>query len=52
MYEATTGNLAWVDDKQKTLAIADVPPVAFSEGMRMAALIFAKRKTEAAADDA
>ncbi len=51
MYETTTGSLAWVDDKQKTLAIADVPPVAFSEGMRMAALIFAKRKVEGAADD-
>src|SRR4029077_4720253 len=52
MYETTTGNLGWVDDKQKPLAATDVPPVAFSEGMRMAALIFAKRKTEGTGDDA
>lgn len=46
MYETQTGSLSWVDDKQRTLAIADVPPVAFSEGMRMASMIYAKRKTE------
>jgi hypothetical protein len=51
MYECTTGGLGWVDDKQKAIAIADVPPVALSEGMRMAALIFAKRKVEGADDD-
>ncbi|MFT3692228.1 MAG: DUF4132 domain-containing protein [Kofleriaceae bacterium] len=46
MYETTTGDLTWVDDKQRTLAVADVPPVAYSEGMRMASLIYAKRKVE------
>lgn len=46
MYETTTGELAFVDDKQKPIAVVDVPPVAFSEGMRMASLIYAKRKTE------
>jgi len=46
MYETTTGDLTWVDDKQRPLAVADVPPVAYSEGMRMASLIYAKRKIE------
>ncbi len=51
MYETTTGELAWVDDKQKPIAVVDVTPVAFSEGMRMAAAIYAKRKTEEETDD-
>jgi len=46
MDETTTGDLSWVDDKQRPVAIADVPPVAFSEGMRMAAQIYAKRKVD------
>jgi predicted DNA-binding WGR domain protein len=46
MYETTTGDLEWVDEKQKQLLIAEVPPIAFSEGMRMAAGIHAKRKIE------
>jgi hypothetical protein len=46
MYETTTGELAWVDDKQRAIAVVDVPPIAFSEGMRMAAAIYAKRKVE------
>ncbi len=45
-YETSTGSLGWVDDKQRTLAVVDVPPIAFSEGMRMAAQIYAKRKLE------
>lgn len=44
MWETTTGQLAWVDDKQRPIAVVDVPPVAFSEGMRMAAQIYAKRR--------
>lgn len=44
MWETVTGDLAWVDDKQRSIAIVDVPPVAFSEGMRMASKIYAKRK--------
>ena len=51
MYETTTGDLSWVDDKQRPLAVADVPPVAYSEGMRMASLIYAKRKVEETADE-
>jgi hypothetical protein len=46
MYETTTGALTWVDDKQRPIAVVDVPPIAFSEGMRMAAAIYAKRKVE------
>lgn len=51
MYETTTGDLTWVDDKQRTLDIKDVPPIAYSEGMRMAELIYAKRKIEKEGDD-
>lgn len=52
MYSTATGELAWVDDKQRPLAVVDVPPVAFSEGMRMASLIHAKRPVEGGDDDA
>lgn len=44
--ETTTGELSWVDDKQRPIAVVDVPPVAFSEGMRMAGQIYAKRKVD------
>jgi hypothetical protein len=44
--ETTTGELAWVDDKQRPIAVVDVPPIAFSESMRMAAQIYAKRKVD------
>ena len=44
--ETHTGDLIWVDGRQKVLARAHVGPVAFSEGMRMAAAIYAKRKVE------
>ncbi|MEQ1567385.1 MAG: DUF4132 domain-containing protein, partial [Myxococcota bacterium] len=46
MYETTTGDLSWVDHRQRGLMLADVGPVAFSEGMRMASGLFAKRKIE------
>lgn len=46
MYETATGDLAWVDGRQRGLTLAEVGPVAFSEGMRMAAAIYAKRKIE------
>jgi predicted DNA-binding WGR domain protein len=46
MYEATTGELSWVDGRQRGLTLADVGPVAFSEGMRMASALYAKRKIE------
>ena len=51
MDETETGGLGWVDDKQKTLAIEDVPAIAFSEGMRMAAAIYAKREVEKKEDE-
>lgn len=51
MYETTTGDLAWVDSKQRPLPIGEVGPVAFSEGMRMASAIYAKRKVASAGDD-
>ncbi|MBX3160582.1 MAG: DUF4132 domain-containing protein [Deltaproteobacteria bacterium] len=51
MDSTTTGDLTWVDDKQRPLAVVDVSPVAFSEGMRMASKIWAKRKTKDAEDD-
>lgn len=51
MYETTTGDLSWVDDKQRPIAVTDVPAIAFSEGMRMASLIYAKRKVEKEGDN-
>lgn len=44
--EAVTEELSWVDEAGNTLAIADVPPIAFSEGMRMASAIYGKRVVE------
>ena len=52
MYETTTGDLTWVDDKQRPIEVVNVPPVAYSEGMRMASLIYAKRKVEKAEEEA
>lgn len=46
MYETSTGGLGWVDARQRALTIAEVGPVAFSEGMRMASALYAKRKLE------
>ncbi|NLG54551.1 MAG: DUF4132 domain-containing protein [Rhodococcus sp.] len=39
------GELIWVHD-DVTLALSDVPPVAYSEGMRMATILYAGRKIE------
>jgi hypothetical protein len=44
--ETYTGELIFVDSDQKPLKIADVGRVTFSEGVRMASQIFAKRKVE------
>ncbi len=41
-----TGDLAWLDLREKTIPLAEVGPVAFSEGMRMASAIYAGRKVE------
>lgn len=45
-YETTTGSLWWADTEGRALLLKDVGPVAWSEGMRMAAAIHAKRKVE------
>jgi predicted DNA-binding WGR domain protein len=52
MYETTTGSLFWVDPDGATLRLADVGPVAWSEGMRMAAAIHRKRQVEERTDGA
>ena len=44
--ETETGELLWVDSKEKPLTAFAAGPVAFSEGMRMASLIFAGRQVE------
>jgi hypothetical protein len=44
--ETYTGELIFVDSNQKPLKIADVGRVTFSEGMRMASEIYAKRKVD------
>jgi hypothetical protein len=44
--ETWTGELIFVDSDQKPLAIAEVGRVTFSEGVRMASQIYAKRKVE------
>jgi uncharacterized protein DUF4132 len=44
--ETYTGELIFVDSDQKPRKIADVGRVTFSEGVRMASQIFAKRKVE------
>lgn len=50
--ETYTGSLSWVDAKEKTLALKDVGPVAYSEGMRMASAIYAARVVEKTEADA
>lgn len=44
--ETYTGLLSWVDDRERALPLAEVGPVAFSEGMRMASAIYAARVVE------
>lgn len=46
MYETYTGELIWVDTRERQIPLKDVGPVAFSEGMRMASGIFAARTKE------
>lgn len=45
-YETYTGDLIWVDERERSIPIVDVGPVAYSEGMRMASAIFAGRAKE------
>ena len=49
--ETYTSDLIFTDDKEHTLPINEVGPVAFSEGIRMAASIYAKRVVEKNQDD-
>ncbi|MCA9140324.1 MAG: DUF4132 domain-containing protein [Planctomycetales bacterium] len=46
-----TGSLVFVDENQRSLKISSVGPVTFSEGVRMASEIYAKRKVESSEDD-
>jgi hypothetical protein len=48
--ETYTGALSWVDGRERGLKLAEVGPVAFSEGMRMASAIYAARVVEKQAD--
>ena len=49
--ETYTSDLIFTDDRERTLVIEDVGPVAFSEGIRMAASIYAKRVVDNDDDD-
>ena len=42
-FETYTGELLFTDERERGVPIKDVGPVAFSEGMRMASAIYAKR---------
>jgi hypothetical protein len=44
--ETHTGDLAWVDAREHALKVADVGPVAYSEGVRMASAIYGARVVE------
>ncbi len=44
--ETETGDLAWVDSRERSLSAAEAGAVAYSEGMRMASLIYAGRVVE------
>jgi len=41
--ETYTGDLSWVDGRERLIKLADVGPVAYSEGVRMASAIYAAR---------
>ncbi|TWU01631.1 hypothetical protein Pla100_13660 [Neorhodopirellula pilleata] len=49
--ETYTGPLVFVDANDKAVKIADLGPVTFSEGVRMASAIYAKRKVEESASE-
>lgn len=46
MSETWTDELVWIDDKDKAMKVTEVHPVAYSEGMRMASLVYAGRVIE------
>ena len=41
--ETYTGDLSWVDGRERLIKVAEVGPVAYSEGVRMASAIYAAR---------
>ena len=45
-YETFTGGLSFVDRDERGIALSDVGPVTYSEGVRMATSIYAKRVVE------
>lgn len=45
-YETETGDLSWTNNKQQVVELGELGPVTYSEGMRLAANIFAGRKIE------
>jgi len=45
-YETYTGDLIWVDERERLMTLANVGPVAYSEGMRMASAIYSARAKE------
>src|SRR5437773_718531 len=45
-YDAVTGELTWADATSRQLPLREVGPVAFSEGMRMAAAVFGGRTAD------
>ncbi len=49
--ETVTEGLGWVDAREHGLALREVGPVAFSEGMRMASAIYAGRAKEEEGED-
>jgi len=50
-WEAYTGDLLWADDKGKGVSLGEVGAVAYSEGVRMASLIYAGRQIEGKEDE-
>lgn len=48
--DSATGGLGWQDADGRAVTLPDVPPVAWSEGMRMAAALYAGRTVEEGKD--
>ncbi|MFD1935658.1 MULTISPECIES: DUF4132 domain-containing protein [Nonomuraea] len=48
--EVTTGGLSWNDQEGRSLPLREVGPVAWSEGMRMAAALYAGRRVDEGKD--
>ncbi|MEU6311020.1 DUF4132 domain-containing protein [Streptomyces sp. NPDC047014] len=48
--ETTTGSLTWHDEEGRSVRLTEVGPVAWSEGMRMAAALYAGREIKEGGD--